>query len=152
MVTELKANMGWVSCPKDKVTHLIDLHCSPPLKKCRHFRGEDKGKIYCAFEKETEMKCIAAYDYEQLKQKPEMVKVERIPLPPEKLEETHGGEETFPEKCPACESDSLKFFRVEDRINTGMPGCLYGELDKAYKVFYVICRECHTTGPIEKFQ
>jgi len=47
---ELKANMGWVSCPKFKQVHLIDLHCAPPLEKCPHFEGEDKDKIYCTFE------------------------------------------------------------------------------------------------------
>lgn len=97
------------------------------------------------------MKFIAAYHYEKLRQgpDPEMIKAERIPYPPEELEETHGGEETFPKECPRCGSDELKFFRVEDRINVGMHD---EELDKAYKVFHVVCMRCPEEGPIEKFQ
>ena len=98
------------------------------------------------------MKCIAAYDYEQLQQKPEMVKVERIPYPPEELEETHGGEETFPKECPECGSDTLKFFRVEELINSVFIDMLDGDLGTVYKVFHVVCTRCRFSGPIEKFQ
>lgn len=99
------------------------------------------------------MKYIAAYHYEQLNRDAEIVRAERIPYPPEELEETHGGEGTFPKECPTCGSDELKFFRVEDLTEIDMlVDILDVELDMVYKVFHVICMRCHEDGPLEKFQ
>lgn len=51
---KLKTRLGWISCPKDKCTEVIDFHCSPPLKKCPYFEGKALDIVYCTYEEPTE--------------------------------------------------------------------------------------------------
>lgn len=57
---ELKTRNGWITCPKDKVVHLIDLHCSQPITKCPHFKGKGpplgdlRCIVYCSYEEGEE--------------------------------------------------------------------------------------------------